>query len=81
VLLAFQRGDAPAELVNKWAWLIRAGYVPGGSGPIRPLSIEYDPAAQDLVGDIVGRLTELGDLIDGEIGPQELADMILAVST
>jgi hypothetical protein len=81
VLLTFTRGEASAELVNAWAWFIRAGYVPGGSGPIRPLDIEYDPAAEDLIVEIVSRLTELGDFIDGEISQDELAKMILAVSS
>ena len=51
-----------------------------GSGPLRPLTIDYDPAAEELISEIVGRLSELGDSIDGEIGRQELADMIGAVS-
>jgi hypothetical protein len=80
VLLALERGDVPAGLVNSWACFIRRGYVPGGSGPIRPLQVDYDPAAEDLISEIVGRLSELGDSIDGEISPQELAGMILALS-
>jgi hypothetical protein len=54
--------------------------MPGESGPIWPLDIEFEAAAEDLIAEVVSRLTELGDAIDGEIGPDELAEMIRNVS-
>jgi hypothetical protein len=80
VLLALQQGQAPAELVQRWASFVLRGYVAGGSGPIRPIDIEYERDAEDQITTIISRLDELGDLMDGEITDEEIANMLLTVA-
>ncbi len=58
------------------ASLIRRGYVAGGSEPIRPLDIQYEEAFEDEIVEAIGRLDEIGDLIDGDVSPEEAHDLI-----
>ena len=76
VLLAFQNGAAAAETVQQWASFMRWGLVGPFSGPAHTVNIAYDESHENDISDVVGRLDELGDLIDGTISRKELKAMI-----
>jgi hypothetical protein len=65
-----ERSCAPEE-AQAWASFVRRGYVAGVRGPIAPLGIDYEDAWEDAIVEAVGRLDEIGDLIDGEISDAE----------
>jgi DNA-binding MarR family transcriptional regulator len=80
VLKALQNKDFSAEFIQQWASFIRRGYFGSVDGPRRPIYIQYDPSTEDQLVNIIGRLDELGDLIDGEITDEELVRMIESIS-
>ena len=77
VLQGLSAGSISGEQAQAWASFVRWGFIEGGLGLIRPLDIEYDAAAEDAIVEVVGRLDQIGDLIDGDLpGPAELAALI-----
>ena len=44
--------------------------------PVKPLPIDYEPDFEETIARVVGRLTELGDLVDGVIEPDEMAEFM-----
>lgn len=77
VLRGHSKGQWEPGLVQSWASFVRRGYVAGGSGGgIRPLDIEYEREFEDGIVEAVGRLDEIGDIIDGEVSPEEALDLI-----
>lgn len=78
VLLALLKGEAAPELVQRWASFVRWGFFvnPSSTERVRPLYIEYDPQFEDEIVEVIGRLDEIGDLIDGEVGPDEIRAML-----
>lgn len=59
------QGD-PAE-AQQWASFVRRGYVAGEPNvPITPVAIAYEASYEELIAEAVGRLDEIGDVIDGE---------------
>lgn len=82
VLTRLGSGEVSPELINRWAWFMRRGYVPGRSHrSIRGLEIDYTPEAEDDIAHILARLAELGDLVDGEIDGEELAELKASLDT
>jgi len=77
-LLTSWRSDrCTADDVQQWASFVRRGYVAGVPvGPVRPIDIEYDARDEDLIVEIIGRLDEIGDLIDGEVDDNEREEML-----
>lgn len=76
VLNAFQRHEVSPSLVQQWASFVRWGFLPQDTGPGRPIAIDYDPLAEDRIVEVIARLDELGDLVDGELEDNELVEMI-----
>ena len=83
VLLALQQQQVPPYLVQQWASFVRRGYFANPDGqpgpatqPIAPIDIEYDLSFEDQIAEIISRLDEIGDLIDGEVTDAEIAIML-----
>jgi len=80
VLKDWRSGTYNSDNVQQWASFVRRGYVAGrGNGAIRPIEIEYDASDEELIGEIIGRFDEIGDLIDGHIDENELVEMLRAL--
>jgi hypothetical protein len=76
VVDALGRGEITAEQAQSWASFVRHGYAfQPSSGPIRPLPIDYQAAHEDDIVEVIGRLDELGDRVDGEIGSAEMDNL------
>lgn len=81
VLIQLQRHVASPPEVQQWASFVMHGYVAGSKGgPILPIDIDYAPSTEEQIADVILRLDEIGDLIDGEISDDELASMIQKLS-
>jgi hypothetical protein len=81
VLEDWHRGLFSAQDIQKWASFVRRGYVSGGAfGATRPIPIEYDAEDEALIVDIISRLDEIGDQIDGHIDAREVEEMLRALS-
>ena len=78
VLHAWERGELADAQVQAWASFIRSGFLPSPE-PIRPINVEYDPVWEELINEVLGRLDELGDEIDGTVSDKERASMIEAL--
>jgi hypothetical protein len=76
VLVEFQQQTVPEDLIQQWASFVRRGYFGYSAAPIRRLDIRYDDSAEEEIVEVVSRLDELGDVVDGEISGEELSQMI-----
>lgn len=77
VLENWRRGLFAPEDVQRWASFVRRGYVSGReSGAICPIEIGYDANDEALIVEIVGRLDEIGDQVDGHIDAREKEEML-----
>lgn len=77
VLSVWRSGRYTADDIRQWASFVRRGYVQGkASGVLRPINIRYDISDEELIVEIIGRLDEIGDKIDGEIDENEQKEML-----
>jgi hypothetical protein len=80
VLRALEQGEASPTLVQRWASFVRRGYFNGADRePLRPIGINYAPTAEPQIVEVLARLDELGDQIDGTIEDDELRAMIITM--
>lgn len=80
VLNAWRHGPLAAEEVQQWASFVRRGYVSGRtSEKLRPITIDYDANDEAVIAEIIGRLDEIGDRVDGRIDAREREEMLRAV--
>jgi hypothetical protein len=70
IQMSLPGGCSDIELQH-WASFVKRGYVGGLLGPIRPMDIEYELDQEETIAEIVGRMDELGDIVDGEISLSE----------
>ena len=71
-------GAWSTESLQAWASFVRRGYVTGtASGPVQPIEMTYEADHEELLATVIGRLDELGDLVDGQITVGE-GDQLLA---
>jgi hypothetical protein len=77
VLFALQDHTASLSLVQHWASFMRRGYVENAhSGPILPVDIDHEPSADNAITEILSRLDEIGDKVDGDIDSGEVSEMM-----
>lgn len=64
--------------VQAWASLMRWGFIvrPEVRVPIKPIEIEFDEACEESISEILSRLDELGDVIDGEVTSGEILELL-----
>lgn len=64
-----QRGEVTGGEAQRWASFVRRGFVAGDGSrlPVTPLLIDYEPEHEDAIVEVIGRLDEIGDVIDGEV--------------
>src|SRR5690349_3477668 len=85
VLLAWRDGKVGDREARLWGSLIRWKR-PASWGEVSPddlnvgsLDIEFEGDTEDLLLETAARLDELGDVVDGEISPEELEAMLAAL--
>jgi hypothetical protein len=66
---------------QRWASFVLRGYVAGGSGPIEAADIAIEPDHEQAIVDVLVRLDELGDRIDGRICTAENDDLIASLES
>ncbi len=82
VLSAMQLGQTAPSDVQQWASFVRRGYIAGTkTSAIEPINIDYEVSHEEQIAEIVSRLDEIGDIVDGNISDDELAAMIHTVQT
>ena len=76
-LREFQRGHVTDAQAREWAEFMQRGCFDGSNPlPTESLWIEWDPDREDEVATAVMRLTDLGDIIDGEFRPGEIDQLV-----
>lgn len=78
VLLDYRDRLSPDELVQAWAFFVLFGFLPDAIGPVQ--AIDINRPLDDDVTNILVRLSELGDSVDGTIGKEELDEFIALLS-
>lgn len=79
VLRMLSHHEVEGTDVQRWASFIRRGYIGRqGGGPVKPITFEYDAWYEDAMADIISRLDEIGDLINGTIPDEVQISMYLA---
>ena len=74
---SWRNGDVSDDAINQWASFIRRGYLTGvPPGPIVPLKIAYEQKCEDAMVEVIARLDELGELIDGTVSQEEKEEML-----
>jgi hypothetical protein len=77
VLEEWHGGFLSPEDVQRWASFVRRGYVSGKSSEaLHPIPIEYDPNDEELIAEVIGRLDQIGDQVDGHIEQREVEEML-----
>jgi hypothetical protein len=76
VLNALRRGEVAAKQVHEWAGFLFSGYSSSATFPLKRLDFEYDPVDEDRIAEIVMRLEQMEDAVDGPISRDELDRMI-----
>ncbi|MCB1214389.1 MAG: hypothetical protein KDK66_02815 [Deltaproteobacteria bacterium] len=74
VLIDWEKGKLSQKQVQAWGCLMSCGYI-WKNGSLKEFNIEYDQAHEDAIIEVLARLYELGDIIDGEISAEELQKM------
>src|SRR5438128_2120050 len=73
VLMEWKQGLFTDDEVQRWASFIRRGYLEStDSTPVRPVHIDYQESREDAIVEIIGRLDEIGDFIDGYVSDDEV---------
>jgi len=76
VIESLMRGETPPDRAQRWASFVRRGYAPQSRGtPIKPLEIVYDPHDEDCIVQVVSRLDEIGDTVNGVVTRAELEEL------
>ena len=76
VLANLLQKSISSEQAQGWASFIKRGCVSTKETPVYPISICYEPDQEDQIAEVLSRLDELGDLIDGTIDDNELRNLI-----
>jgi hypothetical protein len=77
VLGALRSRSVPPIDVQRWASFVRRGYVAGvDRQPVRPIAIDYEVASEAAIVEVLARLDEIGDLVDGAVDDAEIRTMI-----
>jgi hypothetical protein len=80
VLYGVLSGDITPGVAQGWASFVRRGYIAGQSrSPILPIDITYEPETEDAIVEILARLDEVGDVVDGEVTDDEIRQMIASI--
>jgi len=77
VLKRLRAGKIKQVDVQQWASFIRRGYFPSmEKKSISPIELEYKVEDEDWIVDVIARLDELGDEIDGKINNTEIDEIL-----
>jgi len=78
VLRALIDRQITPELAQSWASFVRRGYVEGAlaDGPVTPVDIVFELEPEDAISQVVSRLDEIGDLVDGVVASDEAIDLL-----
>lgn len=77
VLEGLRDGRYEQDEVQRWAAFVRHGFVPGAAGsPETPVLIDYDPEWDEGIAQAVDALDGLGDVVDGELGPTMIDQLV-----
>ena len=77
VLEGLKNNQFTTKLVQSWASFVIRGYITSNiSEPIMPIQIDYEIENEDSIVDVLSRLDELGDAVDGVINKNELDTLI-----
>jgi hypothetical protein len=81
VIEALLDRQANEHWVQQWASLVMRGYLETIGPPLRPIDIAYQPEFEEEMAEVVSRLEQLGDLVDGTPDEPLLRTLILPLKT
>lgn len=81
VLRRYASGEINAIDAQLWASFVQSGYLEPGRGSLRPIVIEYQSAHWDSIAEAISRLDQLGNVVDGQMDPDEAIELLTALFT
>ena len=78
VLSAMQSGAISPSDAQTWASFVRRGYMEGRTEPVSPIEVDYDDRAEAEIVEVVARLDEIGDAVDGTPPDPAEVDALIA---
>ena len=81
VLRNLAQQEITGSQAQQWASFVRYGHVPQPDShePIKPVRIGYEADYEGAIADVISRLDEIGDLIDGEVPDAAEISALLAL--
>lgn len=77
VLYCLKNRTINPSIIQSWASFMRCGFtLTEDKKPITPLEINYKLDEEDSIVEVLSRLDELGDIIDGTIDDNEIDQLI-----
>lgn len=80
VLSAYSKGDVSKEEAQAWASFMLRGYVSESDKPVTPIQIEFEREREEDIVEVLARLDDLGERVDGIISQTELREFIERLS-
>jgi hypothetical protein len=79
VLRSLSNHSIDGDLAQAWASFVRRGYFAGkhAHGRLMPLDINYEPAYEDAIAEIIARLDQIGDSVDGTVPDDAELELLL----
>lgn len=69
----FKNGKSKQSDLQEWASFIRRGYLPSPkSTSISPLKIDYQREDEDVIVEVIAKLDQIGDKVDGKISKSDV---------
>jgi hypothetical protein len=69
-------GEIGEVEVQKWASLLKNGYLERFGEPIVPIDVAYEPEFEEEINEVIFDLEKLDDFIDGGVYPSKLRELI-----
>jgi hypothetical protein len=79
VLRKLSSHSIDGKTAQRWASFIRRGFFEKQylGRAVRPLSIDYETAHEDAIAEVISRLDEIGDVVDGDVPGEPEIELLL----
>ena len=76
VLTALMHGEISADQAQTWASFMKRGYISRSKQPVRPVNIPFQKDREEVISEVITKLDELGDAIDGSLGHTDIMELL-----
>jgi hypothetical protein len=79
VLRSLSAQSIDAQTAQRWASFVRRGFFERRNSDkgVKPISIDYDDAYEGAIAEVISRIDEIGDFIDGNVPDETETELLL----